>query len=1661
MAISKNKLSVFVILMACYILKTQELIDISSLISQVFNTKENPHYLRGKRAVPVSQWTYIIDIEVNVSAIETIQQIKSAVNSTSLPYVINNTTEISEIDITTVCSLNGTGFQCRCENQYQWSCDQCLTYGRCDDTTSDTCGCINAIPSDGMYCQSVLQQNFTACSITTASPTTDSTVPPTLYMYMIEIELNLTDVAAINTLRTSLRNASYPVIMNSLTQITGADITTVCSLNGTGFQCRCENQYQWSCDQCLSYGRCDDTTSDTCGCINAIPSDGMYCQSVLQQNFTACPTTTVSPTTDLITSATTEQNNTAFPTSQVITVTNATTFEPTIQLTTVTNATTLEQTTQLTTVTNSTVPPTLYMYMIEIELNLTDVAAINTLRTSLGNASYPVIMNRLTQITGADITTVCSLNGTGFQCRCENQYQWSCDQCLSYGRCDDTTSDTCGCINAIPSDGMYCQSVLQQNFTACPTTTVSPTTDLITSATTEQNNTAFPTSQVITVTNATTFEPTIQLTTVTNATTLEQTTQLTTVTNSTGPPTIYMYMIEIELNITDVAAINTLRAALGNASYPVTMNSLTQITGVIITTVCSLNGTGFQCRCENQYQWSCDQCLSYGRCDDTTSDTCGCINAVPSDGMFCQSVLQQNFTACPTTTASPTTDATTLEQTTQFTTVTNATTFEPTTQLTPATNATTPFEPTTQLTPATNATTFEPTTQLTPATNATTPFEPTTQLTPATNATTPFEPTTQLTPATNATTPFEPTTQLTPATNATTFEPTTQLTPATNATTPFEPTTQLTPATNATTPFEPTTQLTPATSANTFQPTTQLTPATNATTPFEPTTQLTPATNATTPFEPTTQLTPATNATTPFEPTTQLTPATNATTPFEPTTQLTPATNATTPFEPTTQLTPATSNTTTTTPAIPLKITLLTISFKLNDIFTADLMNESSSKYLKYKNDIQPVIQAQYQSNLPGFISAALTGFRPGSVIVGFSVLTTGANQTEINNANNGLATSLPAAYQVILNSFVVVSNDTSTTPPTTTTPMTTTATTTTPTTTPKPPVGVLPQINNLLTNSVNLPASQVAGFVAALSDTSSSLQSNITSSPINIASIVNILSNIAEISKNISAASIKNILQTVDILVSDDASGAWKNLNDNTTQNTSSSLLGALETFASVLPAESFNLTTKTIQLNITLVNTSFNAFLNSSVQMNITANSTGNIITTMTFSTLQNVLPPRNARNDSLNDTTINGKVVLVKFTGRTDSVSLTFSKLEQNLTVNPQCVFWNFSFFDNRGAWDNEGCSFKSDMNGKVSCFCNHLTSFSILMSTSIPESIAYALDLITYIGVGISMGSLVVCLIIEACVWKAMTRNNTAYMRHVSIVNIAVSLLIADIWFIIGASLIKADFQNPNETTTDVPACTAATFFIHFFYLALFFWMLISGLLLFYRTILVFSHMSKSTMLAIGFSVGYGAPLIIAVVTIASTAGSGGYINGNKACWLNWDKTKALLAFVIPALAIVFINFLILIVVLYKMLRRGVGDTSQQNDRNAAVIIARCLAILTPLFGLTWGLGVGTMFNPTNEGIQIVFALFNSLQGFFILVFGTLLDGKIRAALATTFSSISSSSDRTRSTSADAATSSSSTSALDLLRRRIRRNAYNVSEAANSSSSNAVTESFINT
>ncbi|CAN9507614.1 unnamed protein product [Ophioblennius macclurei] len=615
----------------------------------------------------------------------------------------------------------------------------------------------------------------------------------------------------------------------------------------------------------------------------------------------------------------------------------------------------------------------------------------------------------------------------------------------------------------------------------------------------------------------------------------------------------------------------------------------------------------------------------------------------------------------------------------------------------------------------------------------------------------------------------------------------------------------------------------------------------------------------------------------------------------------------------------------------------------------------------------------------------------------------------------------------------------------------------------------ILTQINELLIVSGELSEEQVPEFTEQFSEAVQNATDDISQSPATIDAVVQILNIITNVVGVVSQNVTENVLEIVDQIIGDNSRDSWAFLNTNDTRNTSSGLLGSLETLADRVDGI-FVIETPRILFNRTVFSNSFMADLNSSVFINIPPSDVSNVnITTITFPTLNNVLPTRNstfdfssvtANNTNETDTAINAAVVLIKISNVVPNVTLTYQKLNTSLREDPQCVFWNFTLFDFLGAWDDQGCELFSQDNDTVTCTCNHLTSFSILMSTNIPADARIVLDVITYIGVGISMASLVICLIIEGYVWKDITRNSTAFMRHISIINTALSLLIANICFIIGAAISKNESENPGEDhQVPVEPCSTATFFMHFFYLAVFFWMLVSGLLLFYRTVMVFSHMSKSTMLAIGFTLGYVCPLLIAVVTVAVTAPGRGYIRSDLACWLNWTETRALLAMVIPALIIVFINFVIVIVVLFKMLRRGVGNTSQPDEKHSLVVVIRCVAILTPLFGLTWGLGVGTMISPNDKGIHIAFAFFNSFQGFFILVFGTLLDSKIRALLSRRIPALSTGSHPTQSTSG-VASSSSGSNFLSRLRRN--RNVYRVSEAATSHvNSSSASETFINT
>ncbi|XP_053567126.1 adhesion G-protein coupled receptor F2 [Bombina bombina] len=362
--------------------------------------------------------------------------------------------------------------------------------------------------------------------------------------------------------------------------------------------------------------------------------------------------------------------------------------------------------------------------------------------------------------------------------------------------------------------------------------------------------------------------------------------------------------------------------------------------------------------------------------------------------------------------------------------------------------------------------------------------------------------------------------------------------------------------------------------------------------------------------------------------------------------------------------------------------------------------------------------------------------------------------------------------------------------------------------------------------------------------------------------------------------------------------------------------------------------------------------------------------------FPTFGKILPTESE------NVSVNGLVMSVVLRGNLTNILLRFEKINKEPNIISVCTAWD----EEKKKWTQNGCQTQEETKDYTLCRCNYsedFLSFSVLMSPKSKSSIT--LYYISVIGLCISICSLILCLIFEAITWKHVTKHKTAYMRHVAIVNIAVSLLIGNTWFIVSTKVYKANTSTP---------CIAATYFIHLFYLCVFFWMLVLGLLILYRIVFVLHDMSKCKMLWIAFTLGYGCPLLICALTVAITFTEEGHpYTRSDTCWLNWDESKALLSFVIPVLAIIGVNALIVLVVIIILLRPSIGENRRTHERNSLLQVGRCVAILTPLLGLTWGIGIATMIENSSEVFAYIFTVLNALQGLFILVFGTLTDTTI--------------------------------------------------------------------
>ncbi|XP_067910687.1 adhesion G-protein coupled receptor D1 isoform X1 [Heterodontus francisci] len=308
---------------------------------------------------------------------------------------------------------------------------------------------------------------------------------------------------------------------------------------------------------------------------------------------------------------------------------------------------------------------------------------------------------------------------------------------------------------------------------------------------------------------------------------------------------------------------------------------------------------------------------------------------------------------------------------------------------------------------------------------------------------------------------------------------------------------------------------------------------------------------------------------------------------------------------------------------------------------------------------------------------------------------------------------------------------------------------------------------------------------------------------------------------------------------------------------------------------------------------------------------------------------------------------------------------------------CAFLDFS--SGSAVWSNEGCI---RIGGNVSysvCLCNHLTNFAILMQVvpfELEQVHKVALSAITYVGCSLSIVCLTVTLIIFGILSSVSTIRNQRYHIHA---NLSFAILVAQILLLISFRFLP-----------DTLPCKALAILLHFFFLSAFSWMLVEGLHLYSMVIKVFG--SEESKHFYYYGIGWGLPLVICIVSVTSAFDSYGTVDN---CWLSIER-GAIWAFVAPALFVVLVNIGILIAVTRIISRISTDNYKIHGDANAFKLTAKAVAVLLPILGISWVCGVLAVNNYAIV-FQYIFALFNSLQGFFIFLFHCLLNSEVRAAL----------------------------------------------------------------
>ncbi|XP_060725780.1 adhesion G protein-coupled receptor B1 isoform X3 [Tachysurus vachellii] len=382
--------------------------------------------------------------------------------------------------------------------------------------------------------------------------------------------------------------------------------------------------------------------------------------------------------------------------------------------------------------------------------------------------------------------------------------------------------------------------------------------------------------------------------------------------------------------------------------------------------------------------------------------------------------------------------------------------------------------------------------------------------------------------------------------------------------------------------------------------------------------------------------------------------------------------------------------------------------------------------------------------------------------------------------------------------------------------------------------------------------------------------------------------------------------------------------------------------------------------------------------------------------------------------NNTVLNSKVISVTIKPTPISLSapveIEFSHL-YNGTTNQTCISWDESDSSSPlGSWSARACRSVPVHAFRTKCVCERLSAFAILARLSpdanMDPSKSQLPSVTLIVGCGVSSLTLLLLIIIYVSVWRYIRSE-----RSVILINFCLSIISSNALILIGQT------QTRNKVV-----CTLVAAFLHFFFLSSFCWVLTEA----WQSYMAVTGRLRNRIIRKRFlCLGWGLPALVVAISVGFTKAKGyGTVNY---CWLSLDG-GLLYAFVGPAAAVVLVNMVIGILVFNKLVSKdGITDMKLKERAgqmtvplyNMTLKCAKCgvissadlsttatsnamaslwsSCVVLPLLALTWMSAVLAITDHRSALFQILFAIFDSLEGFVIVMVHCILRREVQEAV----------------------------------------------------------------